>query len=80
MTFFDKVERNPEDQVLVLRTRKEVNKELEKDPKKEVPIFEIAREINQPDRMCFCRIKVKDLKVNDGFYNDKEEYISFRTN
>ena len=74
MTFFDKVERNPEDQVLVLRTRKEVDKELVK----EAPILELARELSQLDKTCFCRIKVKDLPINDAFYNDKEEYSSFR--
>lgn len=74
MKFFDKVDYDPEDWVLVFRKRKEVDEEL----KKEHPVFELHRELNQPDRMCFCRIKVKNLPIKDGFYNDKEEYVSFR--
>lgn len=74
MKFFDKVERVPEDEVLVFKTRKEVDEELSK----ENPIFELVRELSQLDKMCFCRIKIKHLKINEAFFNDKEEYISFR--
>lgn len=72
--FFDKVERVPEDEVLVFKTRKEVDKELSKGN----PIFELVKELSQLDKMCFCRIKIKDLKINEGFFNDKKEYLSFR--
>ncbi len=74
MKFRDGVERDPEDEVLVLKTRKEVDKEAAK----EEPMFNVYRELNQPDRMCFCRTKVKNLKIDEGFFNDKEEYVSYR--
>lgn len=81
MKFFDKIDRDPASEVYVYKTKKQVEDEnLQAINNTEyTPKFNVVRELVQPNAMCLCSIKVRDLNIMDGFYDEKENYVSYRT-
>lgn len=69
MEFFDRKGRDPEDWIYIIKKPNEIV---------DYPSKELVRELAQTDKNCIYRIKVKDLKVGDGFCNESTAYISHR--
>lgn len=69
MEFFDKKERDANEEVFIIKTPKEVT---------EYPSRELVRELAQNDKNSIYKIRAKDLKVGDGFYNAETVYVTFR--
>lgn len=69
MEFFDRKERDPEEEVFIIKKPNEII---------DYPSKELVRELAQTDKNCIYKIKVKDLKIGDEFFNAETVYVSHR--